>query len=247
MEFETKGKQVNVHYMNIPEPNVVEENFGGYIHEYDFALAVELQNQEFQKDIYGDLSGNFSGAGSRPTSGHGKSREEKNPSKTVEFESQLALDHALARKLQDLENQLSGSTLGENTIQETNVTPAQSSTTNAERNPTRTSYQTATEDDIDPDNMSYEELERLGEAMGAESKGLSDELISFLPTSTYKTGLFSKKGKQEECVICRMAYKNRDELITLPSCQHQYHKDCINKWLKINKACPVCKEEVFGS
>ncbi|RZR89429.1 hypothetical protein BHM03_00017164 [Ensete ventricosum] len=36
------------------------------------------------------------------------------------------------------------------------------------------------------------------------------------------------------CVICCMAYKNRDKLIKL-SCQHQYHKVCITKWLKINK------------
>lgn len=47
MEFDTKEKkQVNVHYMNIPVPYVVEENFGGYFHSHDdIAWAEELQNQ----------------------------------------------------------------------------------------------------------------------------------------------------------------------------------------------------------
>ncbi|CAL9077870.1 unnamed protein product [Musa acuminata var. zebrina] len=253
MEFDTKEKkQVNVHYMNIPVPYVVEENFGGYFLSHDdVAWAEELQNQEsmyssFQRNVHSDISEDSSSASSRLHNGHNKSMGESNSSGTARFESQLALDEAFARELQELENQLADTSLGEITKIEANITPAQSSAANVEHNSASPSSQVAREDNIDPDSMSYEELRQLGETIGAESRGLSDELISLLQSSTYKTGLFSRKDKSEKCVICCMAYKNRDKLIKLP-CQHQYHKVCITKWLKINKACPVCSEEVFGS
>jgi len=130
--------------------------------------------------------------------------------------------------------------------QKTDASSTESSTGNGEGSSSDTSAQVAREDAINPDNMTYEELQSLTEEIGTESKGLSDELILYLPSSTYKIGLFSKKDKHDDCVICYMAYRNRDKLITLP-CQHQYHKDCIARWLKINKACPVCNVEVFGS
>ncbi|KAJ1693203.1 hypothetical protein LUZ63_009901 [Rhynchospora breviuscula] len=101
------------------------------------------------------------------------------------------------------------------------------------------------EDNINPDNMTYEELQALGEQIGTENKGLSDELISYLPTSKYRTGFFSRKST-EECVVCKTYYKNGQNLISLP-CQHRYHADCITQWLQLNKVCPVCNEEVFGS
>ncbi|WOK99013.1 hypothetical protein Cni_G07725 [Canna indica] len=248
--FETKGtKQGNVHYVDALVPYVVEENFGGYFLDHDdYALAEELQNQEsmylsLQGNVHGNISRGSSSTGTRLNNGYDKSIGERSSSKTAKLESQLALDEAMAREMQELENQLADTSFGE--FSRTEATPAQSSTANTDCNSAITSSQVAREDDIDPDNMTYEELQQLGETIGTESRGLSDELIWLLPSLTYKKGLFSKRDKHEECVICRMAYKNRDKLIKLP-CQHQYHKDCITRWLKINKACPVCNEEVFG-
>jgi len=109
-----------------------------------------------------------------------------------------------------------------------------------------TNIQVVEEDGIDPDNMTYEELQQLGEAIGTESKGLPESVIALLPTSTYKIRIFSRKEKHDECVICCMAYNNRDRLTQLP-CGHQYHQACVAKWLQINKVCPVCNKEVFGS
>ncbi|KAM1589653.1 hypothetical protein ACFX10_028520 [Malus domestica] len=104
----------------------------------------------------------------------------------------------------------------------------------------------AWQEDIDPDNMTYEELLDLGEAVGTQSRGLSDELISLLPSSKYKCGnFFLRKKSGERCVICQMQYKRGDRQITLP-CKHVYHSECISKWLGINKVCPVCNLEVFG-
>ncbi|KAF9593251.1 hypothetical protein IFM89_021007 [Coptis chinensis] len=109
------------------------------------------------------------------------------------------------------------------------------------------SSQVVWQDNIDPDNMTYEELLDLGEAVGSHSRGLSKELIELLPVSKYKSGSFfsRKSSRNERCVICQMKYKRRERQITLP-CKHVYHTDCGTKWLSINKACPICYTEVFG-
>ncbi|XP_050275548.1 E3 ubiquitin-protein ligase BIG BROTHER-like [Quercus robur] len=107
-------------------------------------------------------------------------------------------------------------------------------------------YQVIWQDNIDPDNMTYEELLELGEAVGTQNRGLSQEQISLLPISKYKCGFFSrKKSRDERCVICQMEYKRGDRRITLP-CKHAYHASCGTKWLSINKACPICYTEVFA-
>ncbi|KMT14469.1 hypothetical protein BVRB_4g072440 [Beta vulgaris subsp. vulgaris] len=106
-------------------------------------------------------------------------------------------------------------------------------------------YQDIWQDNIDPDNMTYEELLELGEAVGTQTRGLSQEQISLLPISRFKCCfLLRKKCRSERCVICQMEYKRKDRLITLP-CKHKYHIGCGTKWLSINKACPICYTEVF--
>ncbi|XP_044506657.1 E3 ubiquitin-protein ligase BIG BROTHER-like [Mangifera indica] len=107
-------------------------------------------------------------------------------------------------------------------------------------------YQAVWQDGIDPDNMTYEELLELGETVGSQNRGLSQDLIAMLPISKYKCGLFSrKKSRNERCVICQMEYKRGERRITLP-CKHVYHASCGARWLSINKACPICYTEVFG-
>uniref|UniRef100_A0A6N2M965 RING-type domain-containing protein n=1 Tax=Salix viminalis TaxID=40686 RepID=A0A6N2M965_SALVM len=99
---------------------------------------------------------------------------------------------------------------------------------------------------VDPDSMTYEELLELGETVGTQNRGLSQELISVLPISKYKRSFFSKrKSRSERCVICQMEYKRGDRQITLP-CKHIYHAGCGTRWLSINKACPICYTVVFG-
>ncbi|XVE98528.1 hypothetical protein REPUB_Repub03eG0113600 [Reevesia pubescens] len=50
-------------------------------------------------------------------------------------------------------------------------------------------------------------------------------------------------GEDAVCCICLAKYANNDDLRELP-CSHFMHKDCVDKWLKINASCPLCKSEV---
>ncbi|XP_061358425.1 E3 ubiquitin ligase BIG BROTHER-related-like [Gastrolobium bilobum] len=98
------------------------------------------------------------------------------------------------------------------------------------------------EDDIDPDELSYEELIELGEFIGEEKRGISaNEISSCLSPYTYQSA--ESKSGIDRCVICQVEYKEGEALMAL-QCEHPYHTDCITEWLQIKKVCPICNNEV---
>lgn len=50
-------------------------------------------------------------------------------------------------------------------------------------------------------------------------------------------------GEDAVCCICLARYADNDELRELP-CIHVFHVECVDKWLKINASCPLCKTEL---
>jgi len=96
-------------------------------------------------------------------------------------------------------------------------------------------------DNINPDQMTYEELLQLEERMGKVSKGLKPEEIKQIPKKVYQKTL----GKQEElCSICFSEFELGNKIRKLP-CSHEYHSKCIKTWLTNEKTCPICKKEVL--
>ncbi|PKI51853.1 hypothetical protein CRG98_027771 [Punica granatum] len=101
---------------------------------------------------------------------------------------------------------------------------------------------------MDIDNMSYEELLALGERMGTVSTALTEEAIA----KCLKRDLYQKiKGNDEpaastendddtKCSICQEEYVDEDEVGRL-QCEHMYHINCINQWLRLKNWCPICK------
>ncbi|KAL2558587.1 E3 ubiquitin ligase BIG BROTHER-like [Forsythia ovata] len=221
-------------YLNGMTPSEIAVHFKEIYPEFGDLNVEEVLLQQESAYLYIQASGKAKVT----TSDYGQTSN-RNQFSAQENESQLALDEALARSLElgddfvDLYSSEHGGTIAGNKF------PSSCNFSNI------IAIQNTREDEIDPDTMNYEELLSLGEAVGHENKGLSDDLISRLPTFKYKAGLFSKKKKKEECVICCAEYKNGAKLITLP-CAHQYHSGCISHWLKLNKNCPVCQEEVRG-
>ena len=89
------------------------------------------------------------------------------------------------------------------------------------------------------DSMSYEELLALEERMGNVSKGLSEDKIKKLSRE-----IFSKnKFMEDKCIICQYEFEKGEKIVVLP-CKHCFHSDCIEEWLKNQKTCPFCKEEI---
>jgi hypothetical protein len=46
------------------------------------------------------------------------------------------------------------------------------------------------------------------------------------------------KNNKLECPIC--LDKNDKEWVTT-KCNHRFHRDCLNEWMKISNTCPICR------
>lgn len=49
------------------------------------------------------------------------------------------------------------------------------------------------------------------------------------------------KCESSECVICLEEFLNGDRCKTLATCNHVYHKVCIDQWLRWKRRCPICR------
>ncbi|KAL0095558.1 hypothetical protein F4703DRAFT_1825227 [Phycomyces blakesleeanus] len=64
----------------------------------------------------------------------------------------------------------------------------------------------------------------------------------------YDTITFSQQQQQEGealCAVCLADYEDND-LICKLWCSHHFHKDCVQQWLKLNRKCPMCKQDFQG-
>ncbi|KAL0743594.1 hypothetical protein Bca4012_085107 [Brassica carinata] len=104
---------------------------------------------------------------------------------------------------------------------------------------------------LDIEDMSYEELLALSDHIGTVKTGLSEEDVEGLLKR--RTSLFTRINMEEapstdletdSCTICQENYKNQDKIATL-DCRHQYHAECLKKWLVVKNICPVCKSEAL--
>ncbi|KAL2466668.1 Uncharacterized protein Adt_42519 [Abeliophyllum distichum] len=48
----------------------------------------------------------------------------------------------------------------------------------------------------------------------------------------------------EICVVCQGEYEE-NESVGMLRCGHEYHVDCITKWLLQKNVCPICKAEAL--
>merc|ERR1712137_774272 len=68
--------------------------------------------------------------------------------------------------------------------------------------------------------------------------GATDEEINKIPKRTVSK---EESIKENTCCICFNEMIENEIIRELP-CGHCYHAECIDKWLAINKVCPVDKK-----
>lgn len=51
--------------------------------------------------------------------------------------------------------------------------------------------------------------------------------------------------KRDNCPICLNEFEEKKGLINCPTCKKYIHKDCIDRWIKIKRSCPMCRSKSF--
>lgn len=91
----------------------------------------------------------------------------------------------------------------------------------------------------------YEALLEFEERQGAVvSKKLTRREIQRFPTKTFQST--GGGGGNTQCQICFCDYSDGEKLRMLP-CFHDYHVKCIDRWLKDNTTCPICRANLADS
>uniref|UniRef100_A0A1A9VZU0 RING-type domain-containing protein n=1 Tax=Glossina brevipalpis TaxID=37001 RepID=A0A1A9VZU0_9MUSC len=68
---------------------------------------------------------------------------------------------------------------------------------------------------------------------------LISERINMLPKYEYSTK--TNEGKEEACCTVCLNDFHLNEIIRKLPCNHDFHVDCIDKWLKSHHNCPNCR------
>uniref|UniRef100_A0A1J3FBB8 RING-type E3 ubiquitin transferase n=1 Tax=Noccaea caerulescens TaxID=107243 RepID=A0A1J3FBB8_NOCCA len=104
----------------------------------------------------------------------------------------------------------------------------------------------------DREGASDEEIERLpkfkflsvrnSEKVNGELRETHGGLMTQLGVDSPTERVLS--SDEAECCICLCDYEDGTELREL-SCRHHFHEACIDKWLRINATCPLCKFNIL--
>eukprot|EP00268_Persea_americana_P033596 TRINITY_DN33239_c0_g1_i1.p1 TRINITY_DN33239_c0_g1~~TRINITY_DN33239_c0_g1_i1.p1 ORF type:complete len:268 (-),score=38.30 TRINITY_DN33239_c0_g1_i1:337-1140(-) len=77
------------------------------------------------------------------------------------------------------------------------------------------------------------------------SVGLDESVINSITVCKYKRGGGLFEGA--ECSICLHEFQEDENLRLLPNCVHGFHLPCIDRWLKSNVNCPLCRTNVMSN
>ena len=74
------------------------------------------------------------------------------------------------------------------------------------------------------------------------------ELVQNLNSIVYSPETFITQTRIDSlddasCVICLCDYEDGETVRFLP-CKHHFHKECVDEWLTLDKACCLCKQDI---
>ncbi|XP_059662213.1 putative RING-H2 finger protein ATL21A [Cornus florida] len=84
-------------------------------------------------------------------------------------------------------------------------------------------------------------------AAAALVTGLDGPTIESYPKTVLGDSGRLPKPNDGPCPICLSDYQPKDVLRTIPECNHFFHADCVDEWLRMNATCPLCRNLPDGS
>ncbi|CAN1223373.1 Putative RING-H2 finger protein ATL69 [Linum perenne] len=71
--------------------------------------------------------------------------------------------------------------------------------------------------------------------------GLDPPTIDSLPKIVVGESRRLPRPNNGPCSICLAEYSPNDTLRCIPDCNHCFHADCVDEWLKMTATCPLCR------
>lgn len=71
--------------------------------------------------------------------------------------------------------------------------------------------------------------------------GLDGPTIESYPKTILGESKRLPKPSDGTCPICLSDYQPKETLRSIPDCNHYFHADCIDEWLRMNATCPLCR------
>lgn len=79
---------------------------------------------------------------------------------------------------------------------------------------------------------------------GANSEDLENTVVrNFISSALSSVAAavpVSTPSSHDQCTICLAEYEAGEEIRDLP-CNHAYHRECIDEWLRAHRRCPICR------
>ncbi|KAK8622733.1 hypothetical protein V6N13_117636 [Hibiscus sabdariffa] len=75
--------------------------------------------------------------------------------------------------------------------------------------------------------------------------GLSSEFLEQVsPCVSYKS---LEETTLDECVICLESFEQDEMCRVFPACNHVFHSECLDRWMKSHLTCPICRNCIVDS
>ncbi|XP_010918197.2 E3 ubiquitin-protein ligase ATL23-like [Elaeis guineensis] len=79
----------------------------------------------------------------------------------------------------------------------------------------------------------------LGDGVWEEVRGLTEEEVKELEEG--KVGA----ADGAECAVCLEEMVEGEVARVLPGCRHAFHGPCVDNWLRLRSACPLCRARLL--
>ncbi|CAL5201383.1 unnamed protein product [Lathyrus oleraceus] len=71
--------------------------------------------------------------------------------------------------------------------------------------------------------------------------GLEKPVIDSYPKMILGESLRLPKRNEGPCSICLNDYLPKETIRCVPDCQHCFHAECVDEWLRVSATCPLCR------